>query len=227
MSILETIKTAAVEAYKAEQPVELRLGKVLSTDPLQIKISDTVTLTKPFIMLNGDVKTGDSVSVIRQQGGQRYLVLGDRTEHITGTVTNVIGGETPTAEGSGVRALVYKYAKSKLGCRYVYGAAGQNTFDCSGLMQWSYRQIGMSIPRSAAAQCAGSTKISRSQLKMGDLVFFTGTVGGKGGVTHVGMYVSGSTFIHAPHTGDVVRHASLDSSYYRSHFYCGGRYIKD
>lgn len=226
MSILETIKTAAVEAYKAEQPVELRLGKVLSTDPLQIKISDTVTLTKPFIMLNGDVHEGESVSVIRQQGGQRYLVLGDRTEHITGTVIDVVGGEATDTGSSSQRSLLCTYAKSKLGCKYVYGAAGENTFDCSGFTQWCYRQVGITIPRTAAAQCAAATKLSRSQLKMGDLVFFQGTTS-KSGVSHVGLYISGSTFIHAPHTGDVVRTASLDSSYYTAHWYCGGRFIKD
>ena len=93
-------------------------------------------------------------------------------------------------------------------------------------MLWCYKQIGMSIPRTAAAQYAASKRISKAELKVGDLVFFSGTTG-RSGITHVGMYVGGGYMIHAanPRTG-VVR-VALSNSYYANHYAGAGRFLND
>jgi len=93
---------------------------------------------------------------------------------------------------------------SRLGARYVWGAAGPTTFDCSGLVVWSFAQVGISLPHYSYSQMSGGSPVSAGDLQPGDLVFFYGG-------SHVGIYIGGNQFIHAPHTGTVVQVTSLSS----------------
>lgn len=115
----------------------------------------------------------------------------------------IIGSGFTSASGGNPRAV--QLAKSKLGCKYVWGATGPNTFDCSGLMYWVAKQLGKSIPRTSREQSKGGVGVSKSNLMPGDLVFFGNPV------HHVGMYIGNNQFIHSPQTGDVVKISSLSS----------------
>jgi cell wall-associated NlpC family hydrolase len=120
---------------------------------------------------------------------------------------------------------VVELAKHYLGSKYVFGGASPKSgFDCSGLAQWSYGQLGIKIPRTAAEQFQAARKVGANQLKPGDLVFFSNTDGP--GVTHVGIYAGGPnrSFVQAPHTGDVVKVSSLNDPYYQDHFTAGGTF---
>lgn len=123
-----------------------------------------------------------------------------------------------------LREDVVEKAESKLGSPYVWGATGPNYFDCSGLTQWSYRQIGISIPRVAAVQAQAGKRIDRNELKAGDLIFFRTDTSSPNRISHVGMYIGNGKFIHAPRTGDVVKVSSL-SGYYLTHYAWSCRYI--
>ena len=125
------------------------------------------------------------------------------------------------SSSSGGKGDLVKLAESKLGCKYVWGATGPNTFDCSGLTSWVYKQMGISIPRTSSAQSKGGTSVSKSNLQAGDLVFFN-TSGS--GVSHVGIYVGNGQFIHAPNKSKPVKYDSLNSSYYSSRYVCARRY---
>ena len=134
-----------------------------------------------------------------------YAIIGDGTGfHSVGS----LGGNSKAVE----------YAKSRLGCRYVWGAQGPNTFDCSGLMYWVAKQLGKTIPRTSKAQSQSGMPVSKANLLPGDLVFFAN----KNGVHHVGMFIGGGQFIHSPQTGDVVKISKLSS---RKDFYCARRYF--
>jgi cell wall-associated NlpC family hydrolase len=116
----------------------------------------------------------------------------------------------PTPSHGGVVGIAMQY----LGTPYVWGGASPSGFDCSGFVMYVFAQVGISLPHSSYAQYGYGSPVSLSQLQPGDLVFFDG-------LGHVGIYVGGGSFIHAPHTGDVVKISSL-SGWYASTF-VGGR----
>lgn len=102
------------------------------------------------------------------------------------------------------RSQVVEIAKRYLGAPYRWGAAGPNSFDCSGFTMFVYKQVGVSLPHSSRAQINVGQRVSKSDLKPGDLVFFGSPI------HHVGIYVGGGMYIHAPHTGDVVKISPLN-----------------
>ena len=110
-----------------------------------------------------------------------------------------------TAEAPDSRAAAaVSYAYAKLGSPYVWGATGPDAFDCSGLVQAAYRAVGISLPRTTYAQIGAGTRVSRSELQPGDLVFFYS------GISHVGIYVGNGQMIHAPNPSAPVRIAPID-----------------
>jgi peptidoglycan DL-endopeptidase CwlO len=133
----------------------------------------------------------------------------------------VVGVAATTPEGStvappGTHGGVVGIAMRYLGVPYVWGGASPRGFDCSGLVMYAFAQIGVSLPHSSYAQFGMGSPVGIGELQPGDLVFFAGA-------SHVGIYIGGGQFIHAPHTGDVVKISSL-SGWYSSTF-AGGRRI--
>jgi peptidoglycan DL-endopeptidase CwlO len=121
-------------------------------------------------------------------------------------------GPAPPPTHSSVVAIAERY----LGVPYRWGGASPAGFDCSGLVMYVYAQVGVSLPHSSYSQYGMGSPVSRGDLQPGDLVFFDG-------LGHVGIYVGGNSFIHAPHTGDVVKISSI-SGWYAS-TYVGARRI--
>jgi cell wall-associated NlpC family hydrolase len=108
------------------------------------------------------------------------------------------GGNFPPPQRA-PRSDIISVARKYLGARYVWGATGPNTFDCSGFTSYVYRQVGVSIPRVSRDQINAGERVSRKDLAPGDLVFFGSPI------HHVGMYIGGGMMIHAPSSGDVVK----------------------
>jgi peptidoglycan DL-endopeptidase CwlO len=150
-------------------------------------------------------------------------IVSERQAQVQATQDTVVGISAVTPQSATVVAPppthggVVAIAMSQLGTPYVWGGAAPGGFDCSGLVMWAYAQVGVSLPHSTYALYAMGVPISRDELQPGDLVFFDG-------VGHVGIYIGGDQFIHAPHTGDVVKISSLDDPWYSAE-YVGARRI--
>jgi cell wall-associated NlpC family hydrolase len=106
---------------------------------------------------------------------------------------------------SGRAGTALKFALKQIGDRYVFGAAGLVTWDCSGLTMRAYQAAGVSLPHSSAAQSRMGKKVSLSALKPGDLLFFGRPV------SHVGIYLGGGKMVHAPRSGSRVKVAPSGS----------------
>lgn len=116
---------------------------------------------------------------------------------------------------------VVELAKQHLGKAYVYGATGPNNFDCSGLVYYVYKQMGVTLNRVADDQMRNGTYVSKNELQPGDIVGFSHN---NGYVHHVGIYAGNGMMIHAPQTGDVVKYESIVTGNYAQRL-VGGRRI--
>jgi murein DD-endopeptidase len=107
------------------------------------------------------------------------------------------------------------HALQLVGTPYRYGGTSPKTgFDCSGLVQYSYRHAGVEVPRSTEAQRRAAEPIRRADLRPGDLLFFD-QEGKKN--SHVAIYVGNGQMVHAPSSGNSVRRDALDSPYWKQH----------
>lgn len=121
--------------------------------------------------------------------------------------------------GEDIAALAQKY----LGTQYVWGGSTPSGFDCSGLVAYVYGQYGISVPRTTYNQIQVGASVQPNKLRPGDLVFFD-TDKSKKGPDHVGIYIGGGKFIHAPRPGQGVKISSLSEGYYMDRW-MGGRRI--
>lgn len=109
---------------------------------------------------------------------------------------------------SGRAGVAIRFALGQIGDRYVFGAAGMQTWDCSGLTMRAFAAAGVSLPHSSRAQFRYGKHISRSQLRPGDLIFF------KRPISHVGIYIGNGKMIHAPRPGSRVKIAPINQMRY-------------
>jgi cell wall-associated NlpC family hydrolase len=132
-------------------------------------------------------------------------------------------GATSSAARVAHRASVGEHAAAvamnQVGVPYRYGGSSPSGFDCSGLVHYSYSRAGLHVPRTTGQLWSSTQTVGRHELRIGDLLFFN--IEGK--MSHVGLYLGGQRFVHAPSTGRAVAVASLDSPYYRSAFTRAGR----
>lgn len=124
-----------------------------------------------------------------------------------------------TAQTSGKGATVVATAKNYIGSKYVYGATGPNSFDCSGFTQYVFKLHGVSLNRTAAAQYSNGVAVDRANLQPGDLVMF-----GKSGINHVGIYIGGGQIVHAANPSRGVTIDTITSGYYNNN-YVGARRV--
>lgn len=111
----------------------------------------------------------------------------------------------PTDDSYAAKAeKVIEFAKGELGKPYVWGATGPNSYDCSGFTQAAWRAAGVELPRVTYDQVNVGTKVAKSDMKPGDLIFFYDDI------SHVGIYVGGGQMIHASKPGDDVKYESID-----------------
>jgi cell wall-associated NlpC family hydrolase len=133
---------------------------------------------------------------LKELYAMRTAAFGSPTEKGTKYTGNI-----PSIAGSAGKAVTFAY--NAIGVMYDFGADGPNGYDCSGLTSAAWRAAGKSLPHNAAAQYSATTRISRSQLQAGDLVFYRSN-------KHVGIYVGGGQIIDASRAGQPVKKRTID-----------------
>jgi len=128
------------------------------------------------------------------------------------------GTVVPGIDDVGARAAAL--AERFVGVPYRFGGDSPQGFDCSGLVWYVYRELGIAVPRSAAEQRASARHVDSGDLRPGDLVFFYTPA------DHVGLYLGGGEFLHAPSSGKRVERARLDAPFFILGYAGGGRFSR-
>lgn len=192
-----------------------------------VEVKDTYTGLVGLFYIDSDTHTweGGKYSIDLELNFKNIMneVSAGQDEQTSSSSTSSSSSSSTSSSSSSnsIGDKLVSLAKSKLGCKYVWGATGSNTFDCSGLTSWCHKQVGISIPRTSLAQSKGGKAVSKSNLQAGDLLFWKTT---SAEVGHVGIYVGNNQFIHAPNKSKPVKYDSLSSSYYSSRFVRARRY---
>ena len=233
----EYLTVTPTETKEDEAPVE----EAKEAEKSEEKAEETKTLTGRVTaeVLNvrsgagtkysrvGKIYAGTVVTILAETDGWYQIDTDSVDGYVSAEYVNVIDPEA-AASAATLGAKFAELAKQYLGVPYVYGGASPSGFDCSGLIYYIAKNMGYSVPRTATNQWnAGYTKVSRSELQPGDLVFFTNTYHSSKYITHVGIYVGDGKFLHAssPTSGGVII-TPLSNSYYSSRF-VGGRRMFD
>ncbi|GAA3650300.1 C40 family peptidase [Asaccharospora irregularis] len=196
--------------------LEISQGKAkVTSSSLNIRKGPSTSYSKVGSLSNGQVvdileKSG-SWSKIKTSNG---LIGWVSSTYLTSNISSTNENTQAPSRGVGREAVV-ELAYKQLGKKYVWGAEGPNTFDCSGLTWYVYKNaMGKTIPRTSIAQSQYGQYVSRSELQPGDLIF--SDTDNNGSVNHVGIYIGNGKMIHAPRTGDVVKISDITSGYYKN-----------
>lgn len=156
------------------------------------------------ILRREHLRAGTAAPVLREL--TRYVTLLPAAEHPAArprhATTPRSPGAVPVPGGGSRAAIAIRYALAQLGKPYVWGAAGPRAFDCSGLVMRAWGAAGVSLPHYTHAIWQIGRRVTRSQLRPGDLVY-------PHGLGHVQLYIGGGKVIEAPHTGADVRIRAL------------------
>lgn len=246
-NVVDTSSFARINEDDLEEPTKLIVGSLSGIETLNVtetfSMEDTLTNNQFDTKNNVEEITDEKlIHTILPRVSKSRTIIKNEIERIKKEEQKKLAEEQRKKEErkrverySQVRTItpassdaidVFKAALlSQLGKPYVYGGNGPNYFDCSGLAAYVYRQIGISLPRTASDQQRTGTSVNRTleDLRFGDLVFFKNP--GQSGASHVGIYVGNGQMIHAPQTGDVVKYTNIFTGYYKNRFFSAKRYV--
>lgn len=200
-------------------------GTQTQTQPqTQVKTQNALVLSGPLNVRSGpgtsytrigSLKVGTTVTVIGKSGQWYQIKYANLTGYVHSDYVTLMEELSSSPVGQAAAAL----AISLIGSRYVYGAEGPTTFDCSGLAYYIYNQLGYTIARGSSSQYKNSGRfVPLAEMEPGDLIyFFDPKYDGSGGTlptTHMGIYVGDGRFVHASTTTYRVQYDNVYNSYY-------------
>jgi cell wall-associated NlpC family hydrolase len=178
---------------------------------------------------------GSKLPIISYTNGWYNVKVGNVTGYISSDYVSVtdesqistpIVRETALVESNYTGEDIVAKAKEYLGVPYLWGGFTPVGFDCSGIVQYVYKQLGISLERTTYYQVHQGVVVGRNELKPGDLIFFTTNDDDPTDISHVGIYTGNDMFIQAPKPGESVRISNLNSAFYSNRYYVAKRIIK-
>jgi cell wall-associated NlpC family hydrolase len=208
--ILQTAATASLAAARAQATVHK--AAVAARAQYNAIAAQQATIKTQVAKFQADF---NRLSAAEKQVAVASADGGGATPRASRATRTALAPAGPIVANSQAAQIAVDTALAQRGKPYVWAAAGPNSFDCSGLVEYAYGAAGVGLPHSSSMQSQMGRSVSRSQLQPGDLVFFYSPV------SHVGIYIGNGQMVHAPTTGDVVKIASIDVMGY----FAGGRRI--
>ena len=236
----EAAKQAAQAAEQEQAKAQAQTSKTMYANSATVNVRKEASKDSSIVE---QIKLNTAVTVLSEENGWSKVSVNNKEGYVAsnllsssktqetatsrGGVTREKATEdktettTTTTSSSGKGATVVETAKNYIGYRYVYGAAGPNSFDCSGFTSYVFKLHGVSLSRTAKAQYSNGVAVARSDLQPGDLVMFGPSVSG---INHVGIYIGGGQIVHAANPSRGVTIDTINSGYYNTN-YVGARRV--
>ena len=225
---------ATEEAAKKEEE-EKKSAKTMYANSSTVNVRKEASKEAEIVE---QIKLNTEVSVLSEENGWSKITVNGKEGYIASNLlSDKKTQETVTSRGStttrkkeekaettttpGKGSTVVETAKKYIGYKYVYGASGPNSFDCSGFTSYIFKLHGVSLNRTAKGQYSNGTAVSRSNLQPGDLIMF-GPSASK--INHVGIYIGGGSIVHAANPSRGVTIDTINSGYYNNN-YVGARRV--
>ncbi len=230
----EAAKQAAEEKEKQEQT-----AKTMYTNSATVNVREEASKDSEIVT---QIPLNTAVEVLSEESGWTKITVNSKEGYVAsnllseskaqetvtsrGSTTTRKQAETTKTEettttSSGKGGTVVETAKNFIGYRYVYGASGPNSFDCSGFTSYVFKLHGVSLSRTAKGQYSNGTAVARADLQPGDLVMFGPSLSG---INHVGIYIGGGQIVHAANPSRGVTIDTINSGYYNNN-YVGARRV--
>lgn len=201
---LAKLKSITTITETSKSDIDQAATLVSSLSPLAIQEG---SISKKKEQLTELKQTQVSLKLDSQSLSKQELEATKQENLLSEKIAQVNKEKVEQVEQTDTRSAVIDAAKTHLGKPYVYGAAGPDAFDCSGLVQVAFASAGRNLGRTTVDQESAGTTISVAEAQLGDLVFW----GSHGGTYHVGISTGDGSYIHAPVPGDVVQVATVAS----------------
>ena len=219
------IKLVGNDTGNQNPSVSDKVGKIGTVNTSNLNIRSGPSTSYAII---SKVYNGDTILIKEVSSNGWYKV--ETTSGIIGWcsgdyISNIREGSLPSYGNTDYEKInnVLKVAREQLGKPYVYGATGPDSFDCSGLTSYVFKNgAGITLPRTSKDQSTAGRYVSKSELQPGDLIFFN-TSGS--GISHVGIYIGNDEMIHAPSSGKNVEVTKITSNYWASKYVTARRII--
>lgn len=233
----EEAKAAEEAAKKAaeEEEKQAQASKTMYTNSATVNVREEASKDSEIVE---QIKLNTKVTVLSEESGWAKVSVNSKEGYIASNLLSSSKTQETTSRGStttrkkatstetttvssGKGSTVVETAKNYIGYKYVYGASGPNSFDCSGFTSYVFRLHGVSLSRSAKGQYSNGSAVSRADLQPGDLVMFGPSVSG---INHVGIYIGGGKIVHAANPSRGVTIDTINSGYYNNN-YVGARRV--